>query len=119
MEGITEKARELGRLLGQTNEYQTLKRAAAAADDDREIVELKGKLQELDERVGTAIRTGEEPDATLVEEHDALVSQLQSSSMYQSLISAQMNFDKILTRVNQTITEGIEEGAEGRIIIPA
>ena len=117
MEGITEKARELGRLLGQTNEYQTLKRAAAAADDDRDIVEFRGKLEELDQRVATAIRTGEEPDATLVEEHDALVSRFQSSSTYQSLIAAQMNFDKILTRVNQTITEGIEEGAEGRIIL--
>ncbi len=117
MEGITEKARELGRLLGQTNEYQTLKRAAAAADDDRDIVELRGKLEELDQRVATAIRTGEEPDATLVEEHDQIVTQLQAGSVFQSLIAAQMNFDKILTRTNQTITEGIEEGAEGRIIL--
>jgi cell fate (sporulation/competence/biofilm development) regulator YlbF (YheA/YmcA/DUF963 family) len=117
MEAITEKAKDLGRLLGQTTEYQTLKRAAEAADDDREIVEVRGKLEKLDKDVAAAIRTGEEPDATLVEEHDALVSQLQSNSMYQSLISAQTNFDKILARVNQTITEGIEEGAEGRIIL--
>jgi cell fate (sporulation/competence/biofilm development) regulator YlbF (YheA/YmcA/DUF963 family) len=118
MDGITEKAKELGRLLGQTPEYQTLRRAAATADDDREIVELREKLQDLDQRVAAAIRTGEEPDGTLAEEHDQIVAQLQSNSIFQSLISAQMNFDKILARVNQTITEGIEEGAEGRIILP-
>ena len=53
-----------------------------------------------------------------MDEHDQIVAQLQSSSVFQSLIAAQMNFDKILARVNQTITEGIEEGAEGRIILP-
>ena len=38
-EGISEKARELGRLIGQTDEYKALGRARERFSDDRAAVE--------------------------------------------------------------------------------
>ncbi|MBT7125893.1 MAG: hypothetical protein HN899_12085, partial [Gemmatimonadales bacterium] len=39
MASIYEKALELGNALARTDEYQALKRAMDAADEDRELVE--------------------------------------------------------------------------------
>ena len=45
--GIDEKARDLGNALARTDEYQALKRAMDAADEDRELVELRNRLEAL------------------------------------------------------------------------
>ncbi len=37
---------------------------------------------------------------------------------YQSLISAQANFDKLMDKVNQSIGSGVKEGEQSRIILP-
>ena len=47
---------------------------------------------------------------------DTLLSQIQSKPTYQRLLVAQENFDKIMSRVNDWILEGIEKGATSSII---
>ncbi|MBA2571570.1 MAG: YlbF family regulator, partial [Gemmatimonadetes bacterium] len=44
MDAIQEKAREVGRLLAQTSEYQALKRANDRLEEDREAAPLLGRL---------------------------------------------------------------------------
>ena len=111
-------ARELGKTLARTDEYQTLQRAISAADDDREITELTNRLEDLEGRVQSALRQGRQPEQELREEYEGVVGRLQASSTYQRLVAAQANFDKIVQRVNRTIQDGLQEGAESRIIIP-
>lgn len=118
MADIVEMARDLGRALARTDEYQALRRAISAADDDREIGELTGRLESLEERLHAALQRGEKPEAQIQAEYEGMVERLQASSTYQRLVASQANFDRVVQRVNQTIAKGLEEGAESRIILP-
>jgi len=118
MTRITEMAKELGQALGRTDEYQALKRAASGVDDDRELVELKNELEKLEAVMISALQAGKEPDEESRDRYEALARDLQSRPGYQRLVSAQSNFDKLLQKVNETISTGIREGGESRIIYP-
>lgn len=117
-EPMAEKARELGRILGQGSEYQALDRARKRAMEDRELTTAMNRLGELEREIATALRAGNEPTAEVQAEYEQLFSQLQASPVYQGLVAAQANFDKVLARVNEYITEGIEAGSRSRIILP-
>jgi cell fate (sporulation/competence/biofilm development) regulator YlbF (YheA/YmcA/DUF963 family) len=118
MDGITEKARDLGRLLGQTPEYQALDRARSRAMEDRELSGSLNQMAEMEKTIGAALRAGAEPTLEQQESYERVFNELQSSSVYQGLVAAQANFDKILGRVNENISEGIESGSRSRIILP-
>jgi hypothetical protein len=47
---------------------------------------------------------------------DSLLSQIQVTPTYQRLVVAQENFDKVMSRVNEWILQGIEKGAASPII---
>jgi hypothetical protein len=49
-------------------------------------------------------------------ELDGLLGQVQGQSVYQRLVVAQENFDKIMGKVNDWIVDGIERGAASPII---
>jgi cell fate (sporulation/competence/biofilm development) regulator YlbF (YheA/YmcA/DUF963 family) len=114
-----EKARELGRLLSQTDEYQAVQRAREGVDNDRELVGRLNRLAELEEEAGRAIRRGEAPSEAVREEFDRVFSEVQASATYQRLVAAQSNFDRVLGRVNEEIAKGMEAGARSRIILPS
>ena len=117
MAGIQEMARELGLALGRTPQYQDLRRAASRAEDDRELVTLRNQLTRLEESVARRVRAGEEPPAEVAEEYERVFGRLQASPVYQGLVAAQANFDRVLGRMNEDISRAIEEGANSRIII--
>jgi cell fate (sporulation/competence/biofilm development) regulator YlbF (YheA/YmcA/DUF963 family) len=118
MTGIDEKARDLGNALARTDEYQALKRAVAAADEDRGIVELRSRLQALEQRLEASIRAGQEPDEEARKSYTDAMEELQVKAAFQRLVSAQTNFEKVMMKVNDTVAMGIEEGAHSRIIVP-
>ncbi len=118
MSGWMDMARQLGGAMARTDEYQALHRAVQAADDDRELVELRNAMDRLERRIAEAIQAGQDPDEELRLEYEETFSRLQSNGSYQRLASAQANFEKILVKVNDVITEGMQAGAESRIIIP-
>lgn len=105
-------------MLGQGEEYKALERARKRAMEDRDLTAALNRLGELEREIGTALRSGHEPSQEHQEEYETLFTQLQSSSIYQGLVAAQSNFDKVLGRVNQHISEGIESGSKSRIILP-
>lgn len=117
MAEMMEMAKNLGNALARTDEYRALKRAMSAADDDREMVELRNELEKLEARIETALRSGQQPDDGLKEEYESAASRMQANPTYQRLVAAQTNFDKVVRRVNDTIMKGIEEGADSRIIL--
>jgi hypothetical protein len=87
------------------------------ADDDREIAELRSTLQRLEGSISADLQAGKEPEKEVAEEYESAVNRLQANSTYQRLVAAQTNFDKILQKVNGTIAQGMEEGADSRIIL--
>lgn len=117
-DGMLEKAREVGRMLGQTEEYKALQRARQSINDDRETVELVNRLSELEGTMTSLLQQGKQPDEEMQKEYEETFSSLQSGSRYQALVAAQSNFDKILQRVNQEIGAGMESGAQSSIIYP-
>lgn len=116
-EGIHDMAKDLGGALARTEEYQALKRAMDAADEDRELVEIRNRIQALEERVEASMRAGEEPGDDLKKSYGETAEELQRMPAFQRLIAAQTNFEKIMYKVNETVARGIEEGAQSRIII--
>ena len=118
MSKIDEMAKDLGQALGRTDEYQALKRAADAIEGERELVGLRTELERLEAEMVAVLRTGNEPDEESRNRYESLAQELQVRSEYQKLVVAQTNFDKVLQRVNETISNGIREGATGRIILP-
>jgi cell fate (sporulation/competence/biofilm development) regulator YlbF (YheA/YmcA/DUF963 family) len=117
MAGIYDMARELGGALARTDEYQALKAAMDAVGDDRELTEIRNRLEEVEARLEAALRAGKEPDDGLKKEYGEAAEELQTKPGYQRLVAAQSNFEKVMYKVNQTVAEGIEQGARSRIII--
>lgn len=118
-ENVSEKARELGRLLSQTEEYRALHRAREAVDGDREVTSLLNRLVDLEDTVARSMQRGEEPGAEVRDEYEQVFSAVQGNAVYQRLVAAQSNFDRILMRVNEEIARGMEAGAQSRIILPS
>jgi cell fate (sporulation/competence/biofilm development) regulator YlbF (YheA/YmcA/DUF963 family) len=118
MADLMEMAKDVGRAMARTEEYQALRRAISLADDDREIGELTQRLEALEARVHDALEHGKKPEPELQSEYEIAVTRLQASSTYQRLVASQANFDRIVQRVNQAIAQGLDEGAQSRIIIP-
>lgn len=118
MSKILEMAQELGQALGRTDEYQALKRAATQIEDDREVVTLRNDIEKLESEMMALLQTGQEPEEATRTRYEELAVSLQALPTYQRLVAAQSNFDKVLQRVNETISTGIREGSNSRIILP-
>jgi cell fate (sporulation/competence/biofilm development) regulator YlbF (YheA/YmcA/DUF963 family) len=118
-EGMIEKARDLGRLIGQTEEYKAMERARERFAGDKEAVEQVNKLSQMESDISKALQRNEEPDETQREAYEQAFSTLQGNAAYQAMIAAQSNFDRILTKVNEEISRGVELGAQSRIILPS
>lgn len=113
---LSEKAGDLGRLIGQSAEYQAVKRATEALNGDREITTALQRMEALRDEAQTLIERGERPTSEMETELDELMSKVQRSMLYQRFVAANENFDKVMVQVNQWILEGIKKGATSSII---
>ncbi|HEX8946293.1 MAG TPA: YlbF family regulator [Gemmatimonadaceae bacterium] len=113
---IEDKAKELGRLIGQSNEYKEVKRSSDALNEDKDTVTLLQRMEQLRVNAQKMLQRGERPTEEMERELDGLLTQIQGRPTYQRLLVAQENFDKIMGRVNDWILEGIERGASSPII---
>ena len=118
MSNVEQMAKELGEALGRTDEYQALKRATASVDEDRELVEIRNQLDKIESEILVALQAGREPADDVRDRYDRLVQDLQVRPAYQRLVAAQANFDKLLKKVNDTISVAVHEGSKSRIIFP-
>lgn len=119
MDALQERAREVGRLIAQTAEYQALRRANDRVADDRETVALLNRLNELQDALAESLRRGAEPPEEQAREYERVVEQLQARTAYQGVVAAQANFDRLMMRINEEIARGIEAGEQSRIILPS
>jgi cell fate (sporulation/competence/biofilm development) regulator YlbF (YheA/YmcA/DUF963 family) len=113
---IEEKARDLGRALGQSAEYQAVKRANDAMGADTEAIGHLQQMERLRAEVQRAMQQGERPTEEQERQLDELLGKIQGNATYQRFIAAQENLDKMMARVNEWIVEGMEQGAASRII---
>ncbi len=118
MDPIQEKAREIGRLLSRTLEYEALKKANDRLGEDREAVSTMNRLADLEDQITAYLRSGREPTQELQEEYGRLAEQLQQRTIYQAVVAAQSNFERVMANINEEIARGIEAGEQSRIILP-
>jgi len=113
---LEDKAKELGRLIGQSPEYKAVKRANDELSGDREAVALLRELEKLREDAQSMIARGEQPTEEMERKLDELLGKVQSHRVYQAVAVAQENFDKLMMRANEWILDGIKKGAQSPII---
>lgn len=113
---LNERAVELGRLIGQSDEYKAVRRANDALGGDADAMALLRRMEQLRQEASALIDGGEQPTAEMERELEQLLGQVQVNPLYQRMIVAQENFDKIMMQVNQWILDGIKKGASSGII---
>ncbi|PYO47053.1 MAG: hypothetical protein DMD72_11000 [Gemmatimonadetes bacterium] len=113
---LEDKGKELGRLIGQSPEYQALKRSSEALNDDKEAVALLQQMEKLRGEAQQLIQRGENPTPEMEQQLDTMLERIQSQPTYQRAVAAQENFDKLMLHVNQWIMAGMKKGAASPII---
>lgn len=113
---LEDKAKELGRMIGQSPEYQAVKRATDSLNNDREATTLLQQIERLRGEAQRMVDRGEPPTQEMEQQLDDLLSKVQVLPAYQQAAASQENFDKIMLRVNNWILEGIKKGATSSII---
>ncbi len=113
---IYEKAVELGRQIGQSDDYKAVKKARELMEQASELSALLQRMERLAEELEEQVRLGKEPPKDRAAEYEELLSKIQTDSRYQQMISAQANFEKLMVRVNERIMDGMKKGSESPII---
>ena len=114
---LESKAKDLGRTIGQSDEYKAVKRSSEALNNDRQATTVLRQMETIRQEAQAMIDRGEEPTNEMEQQLDTLLQQVQVNTAYQAAISAQDNFDKLMLRVNQWIADGIRTGATSSIIL--
>ena len=114
---LEDKAKDLGRTIGQSEEYKAVKRSSEGLNADREASTILRQMEKIRTDAQAMIDRGEDPTPEMEQELDTLLQQVQRNTSYQVAISAQDNFDKLMLRVNQWIADGIRAGATSSIIL--
>jgi len=113
---LEDKARELGRLIGQSDEYRAVTRANEALAADGEATALLRQMEGLRREAQAMMQRGDEPTDDMEKQLDALLTKVQTNPSYQRVAVAQENLDKVMRHVNDWITDGIQKGAQSSII---
>ena len=113
---IDQKAGELGRLLGQSEEYKTLVRASDRMKEDATCRQLLADVERIAGDIERAAQEGREPAKDQVEQYDRALQSVQGNPVYQQVVAAQANFEKLMAKVNARIYEGMKQGAASPII---
>jgi cell fate (sporulation/competence/biofilm development) regulator YlbF (YheA/YmcA/DUF963 family) len=113
---IWDKAQDLGRMIGQSAEYQALRRAESTLREDKDTVAKLDQIQTLARQVDQLVAQGQMPDQATAESYETAVRDLEMSPVGQAYVVARSNFEKLMTKVNQQISEGMEKGATSSII---
>ncbi len=113
---LEERAKELGRLIGQSQEYQNVKRANDALTNDAEAMRILAEMEKIRGAAQESIARGMQPGEEVEKQLDDLLSTVQHNAAYQKVLVAQENFDKLMARANSWILDGIRKGAASPII---
>jgi cell fate (sporulation/competence/biofilm development) regulator YlbF (YheA/YmcA/DUF963 family) len=62
------------------------------------------------------MQQGQQPSEDLERQLDDLLQRVQGNDVYQQLVVAQENFDKVMSHVNEWMLDGIRRGAASPII---
>ncbi len=114
---LEDKAKDLGRTIGQSAEYKAVKRSSEALNEDRESSALLRQMEQIRQEAQAMLDRGQQPTQEMEQQLDGLLEQVQRHDAYQRAVVAQDNFDRLMLRVNTWIADGIKAGATSSIIL--
>jgi cell fate (sporulation/competence/biofilm development) regulator YlbF (YheA/YmcA/DUF963 family) len=103
-------------LLGQSDEYRALVRATDRMKADPDCQKLLADVERLAQAMDRAVQGGHEPSREEIEQYDRALQIAQGNAVYQQVVAAQANFEKLMAKVNARIYDGIKKGAVSPII---
>ena len=86
---LEDRAKELGRLIGQSPEYVAVKRANESLNADAEAVAVLRQMEQIRRDAQLMLERGEQPTAEMEQQLDALLGKVQESPVYQGVLVAQ------------------------------
>lgn len=113
---LEDKALELGRLIGQSDEYRAVTRANEGLSADADATAVLRQMEGLRRDAQAMLQRGEEPTEDMEKQLDDMLTKVQANPAYQRVAVAQENLDKVMRRVNDWISDGITKGAQSSII---
>lgn len=109
---LIEKAKELGREIKNSSEYQDLKKKEQGLSDDPEAKEILEQVQQVQQQLESAQNMGMQPDQEQINQFNELRQQMHQNDTVSAFAQAQQDLNELMKQVNQAITDGIEEASE-------
>lgn len=102
---LEEKTKELAEEIKNSSEYQELTAAQSRVQLDPKAQDIVNQIQNERQKVQDAQMQGEEVDQNVVQNLQLLQQQAEQNETLSKLFEAQEDFNKIMERVNKTLTE--------------
>ena len=113
---LEESAQALGAQIGQSPEYKSLRRAEEGVGKDDALKALLQEYQGLQDRIIGMQAQGRPVPEEIRKRAEGLQMKVESQPLYQQMIAAQANYEKLMARVNQAMGDGVKQGTSQKII---
>ncbi len=109
---VMEKARDLGKEIRNTEQYQELERVSENMQEDTEASQMIKEIQELQQQIQFAQQSGVQPSEDQIQQFNDLKSKMDTNLTIQAYAKAQNDFSQFMQEVNSAISEGINPEAD-------
>ena len=112
---VMEKARDLGKEIRSTEQYQELERVSENMQEDTEASQMIKEIQELQQQIQFAQQSGVQPNEEQIQQFNDLKSKMDTNLTIQAYAKAQNDFSQFMQEVNSAISEGINPEADKEV----
>ncbi len=109
---VMEKAKDLGKEIRSTEQYQELERVSENMQEDTEASQMIQEIQELQQQIQFAQQSGVQPNEEQIQQFNNLKSKMDTNLTIQAYAKAQNDFSQFMQEVNSAISEGINPEAD-------
>ncbi len=106
---ITDLAKQLGKALGETQEYKTFQEKSKIIEKDKELQKLLKTLNEKKIEIDKKLRTGKPVEPEEKREIKDIEDKLRNNKTFMEFARAQESYFNILNKINQAMAEGTKE----------
>lgn len=106
---LIEKAKDLGRAIRDSSQFQELKKKEDNLSKDPAAQEIIRNVQDAQQQIETAQKMGVQPEQEQVTKFESLRKEMHENDTLKDMVVAQQDLNQLMNEVNKAITEGIEE----------
>jgi len=110
---LMEKAKDLGKAIRNSSEFQELKKKEDILSQDPAAQEIIKNVQEVQQQLESAQRMGMPPEQEQMDKFENMRKEMHENNTLKELVTAQQDLNELMKEVNQAITDGIQEEEAG------